>query len=117
MPAAISDSPDVQIPVSSEVFATTNSWGVSDGVTYVAVYAGADAQDPSTGRFVILRQNFKTATQSLDSVDVPGAGPVEITNAPLGAQVETSAQNGELAFRGQDGTEGTLHLTGDTLSR
>ena len=34
-----------------------NAWLVSDGYTLVAVYAGSPGEDPSIGRFAIVRQN------------------------------------------------------------
>jgi len=101
----------------AELWPVTNSWRVSDHHTFTAVYAGANPQHRSTGRLVIFRQDFVHVKQTADDVDVHGSGPVEITSAPTGANVGTSAQrDGEIQFRGANGATGTLHLSNDTVS-
>jgi len=101
----------------AELWPVTNGWQISDHRTFTAVYAGANPQKRSTGRLVIFRQNYVRVTQTSDRVDIPGAGPVEITSAPRGTEDQTSAQrSGTLRFEGRDGTTGTLHLSNDTIS-
>ena len=105
--------PDVPVPISPEVLQPANAWLVSDGAKLVAVYAGAAADKPSNGRFVIVRQNLVVGVQTQDTVDVAGWGLLKITSAPKGAGVETSAQRGKLRFRGSNGTAGVLDLATD----
>jgi hypothetical protein len=101
----------------AELWPVTNGWEISDHNTLTAVYAGADPQRHSTGRLVIFRQNFVRVTQTSDRVDVPGAGPLEITRAPQGRNAQTTAQrSGSLEFSGRNGTSGTLHLKNDTVT-
>ena len=101
----------------AELWPVTNGWQISDHRTFTAVYAGANPERHSTGRLVIFRQNFVRVTQNSDRVDIPGAGPVEITSAPRGRKPQTSAQrNGTLRFTGKNGTTGTLHLSNDTVT-
>jgi hypothetical protein len=104
---------DVPVPISPEVFEPGNAWLVSNGTTLVAVYAGADAHDPSNGRFVIVRQNLASGVQTEDIVEVPGAGALAIGHVPRGDAVETSAQRGRLGFHGSTGMSGMLDLATD----
>ena len=107
--------PDTPIPVSPALVRVTNAWLVSDGRTLVAVYAGEAGNDPSIGRFVIIRQNLVVGFQTRDVVDVAAAGSLRITDAPTGAAVETSAQRGDLRFSSMMRTRGVLHLATDTV--
>ena len=101
----------------AELWPVTNSWRVSDHEGFTAVYAGANPQHRDTGRLVVFRQDFIHVKQTATDVDVKGSGPVEITSAPTGTKVGTSAQRtGELQFRGENGTMGTLHLKNDTVT-
>ena len=104
---------DVPVPISPEVLDAGNAWLVSNGVTLVAVYAGAAGDDPSHGRFVIVRQNLASGIQTEDVVDVPGAGALAIVDAPRGEGVETSAQHAQLGFHGSNGKAGMLDLSTD----
>lgn len=108
--------PDCPIPISPEVVRVQNDWLVSDGVTLLAVYAGADGQDPSQGRVVIIRQDLQKGQQTQYVVDVPGSGALSIVNAPTGACVETSAQTGTLSFVGSAGIKGRLNLNDHTVT-
>ena len=95
----------------------TNGWQISDHRTLTGVYAGADPRDRSTGRLVVFRQDFIHVTQTSDRVDVPRAGPLEITSAPHASAEQTSAQQrGKLQFRGEHGVKGTLNLVNDTAT-
>jgi hypothetical protein len=101
----------------AELWPVTNSWRVSDHKNFTAVYAGANPDHHDTGRLVVFRQDFVHVKQTARDVDVQGSGPVTITAAPTGRDVGTSAQqNGEIQFRGANGTTGTLHLSNDTVS-
>ena len=104
------------IPFGPGLAKVSNSWLVSDGRTLVAVYAGAAGNDPETGRFVIIRQNWVTGEQTQDVVDVAKAGAVKISSAPLGRSVETSAQHGDIGFTDAAGETGLLHLADDTTA-
>ena len=94
-----------------------NIWLVSDGYTLVAVYAGSPGEDPTIGRFAIIRQNpiFGVQYEPPDLVDVGRVGAVKITRAPRGRSRETTAQYGRLAFVSANGTRGFLELTGDRV--
>jgi hypothetical protein len=107
--------PDTPPPVSPALVRVTNAWLVSDGRTLVAVYAGEAGNDPTIGRFVIIRQNLVVGFQTRDVVDVAAAGSIRITDAPAGAAVETSAQRGDLRFSSPTGAQGVLHLATDTV--
>ncbi len=101
----------------AELWPVRNGWEVSDHRMLTAVYAGADPLHRSTGRLVIFRQDFIQVTQKSDMVNVVGTGPLKITSAPRGTEVETSAQRrGTLTFVARDGTRGTLHLKDDTVT-
>jgi hypothetical protein len=102
---------------SSIVWPVLNGWIVSDKRTFTGVYAGAAGNDRSKGSFGILRQNYIWVTQSLDVVNVVGAGALKITHAPLRPTVGTWAQRrGNLQFTSENGISGTLHLKNDTVT-
>ncbi len=109
-------SADTPVPVSPELIDVENGWLVSDGRTLVAIYAGAAGNDSSKGRFVIVRQDLAGGRQTLDVVDVPGAGAVSITDAPKGVTVETTSQRDRIHFRGARGSKGDLDLATDKPS-
>ena len=106
-------SADTPVPVSPELVDVENGWLVSDGKTLVAIYAGAAGNDSTRGRFVIVRQDLAAGRQTMDVVDVPGAGAVSITDAPKGVAVETTAQRDRIRFRGTRGPKGDLDLVTD----
>jgi hypothetical protein len=99
-------------------YPVNNGWRVGDPRGTTIVCAGGGGQGGhSTGRFLILRTDEIHVKQHLSKVDVPGAGPLTITRAPLGRHVVRSAQrNGTLDFKGSHGVTGTLHLKDDTVS-
>jgi hypothetical protein len=102
-----------------EFWPVNNGWKVADRRRTTLVCAGGAGQgaDKSIGRFLILRTDDTQGTQHLSKVDVSGAGPLNITQAPLGPNVVTSSQtHGNLEFKGQAGVTGTLHLQDDTVS-
>jgi hypothetical protein len=59
---------------------------------------------------VVVRQNLVAGTQSQRVLNLPGTGALTIVRAPLGAAVESSAQQGSLGFRSTNGRTGTLDL-------
>jgi hypothetical protein len=109
-------SPNVPIPVSPTLIRVQNAWLVSDGRMLVAVYAGEAGNDPSKGRFVVIRQSLVFGNQWEDVVSAGSTGAVRLTHVPLGATVETSAQRGELSFTSAGGRDGVLHLATDTVA-
>jgi hypothetical protein len=106
----------VPVPIAPSIVRVQNGWLVSDGKTLVAVYAGAAGSDPSVGRVVIVRQNLVAGTQTVGTVDVGPTGALEITAAPLGRAVETSAQTGSLRLRTARGLLLTLDLGSQQVS-
>jgi hypothetical protein len=108
-------APDTPVPLAPVVLDPTNGWLVSNGASLVAVYAGAAGEDQSIGRFVIVRQNLLTGTQTTKLVDAGKVGSISITEAPVGAAVETSALTGDLVFRAKGGARGRLKLARDAV--
>jgi hypothetical protein len=108
-------SPGVPVPIAPSVLQMRNGWLVSDGSTLVAVYAGADGDDPSTGRLVIVRQDLVAGTQTVRTLDAGPTGALAITAAPLGSSVETSAQTGSILIRTSAGRALRLDLGTGTL--
>ena len=109
-------SPATPIPVSPAVIRVQNGWLVSDGRMLVAVYAGEAGNDPSKGLFAIVRQNLVFGNQSVDVVPAGHTGAIKLTQVPLGAAVETSAQRADLSFVSAGGRQGVLHLATDTVA-
>jgi hypothetical protein len=102
---------------SDVIWPIRNGWQASDRRSYTGVDAGVNPADHSVGELGILRQDFVKGTQTQHVVDVPGAGALRITDAPLGTGVATWAQkSGNLRFVGTRGVRGTLHLGDDTVS-
>jgi hypothetical protein len=104
-------------PIPYALIKVKNAWIVSDGYTLVAVYAGSPGEDPSVGRFAIVRQNaiFGIQYAPPDLVDVGRVGALEIARAPHGRSRETTAQRGRIAFVSKNGTKGILDLTDDRV--
>jgi hypothetical protein len=87
------------VPIPPSVLQVRNAWLVSDGRTLVAVYAGADGNDPTVGRLVIVRQDLVAGTQTVRTLDAGPTGALAIAVAPRGRSVETSAQSGSIELR------------------
>lgn len=104
-------------PVGPEVIEVSNAWEVSNGSSLVAVYAGSAGNEPSSGRFVIIRQSFPAGTQSIKTVTVPGSGALTISKAPTGSASETTAQTGRLEYNSTSGSSGILDLGTDTTTQ
>lgn len=109
-------APGTPIPVSPTLIRVQNAWLVSDGRMLVAVYAGEAGNDPSKGRFVVIRQSLVFGNQWEDVVPAGSTGAVRLTHVPLGSSVETSAQHGDLSFTSAGGRDGVLHLATDTVA-
>jgi hypothetical protein len=107
--------PEVPVPISPTILRTTNGWLVSDGVSLVAVYAGAAGNDPSQGRVVIVKQDLVAGVQTQTIVDAGQTGTLGIVSAPLGPRVETSAQRGELGLRGPGGASFVLNMSAENI--
>ena len=105
-------------PIHYALINPKNGWLVSDGYTLVAVYAGSPGEDPSLGRFAIVRQNviFGVQYDPPDIVDVGRVGAIKITRAPRGRSRETSAQTGRIAFVSANGTKGVPRPDGPIAS-
>lgn len=90
----------------------TNGWIISNHRHTTAVEAGGDARNPDNGAFAIFREDIVGVKQRVDLVRVPGTGPVQIVEAPLGrGPVQTWAQKrGEIRFTSKSGITGTLRL-------
>ena len=101
-------------PISPSLVRIKNGWMVGNGKQQVAVYAGAAGDDPSKGRFVIIRQNLETGTQDEKVITVDGTGAVTIVSAPIGLGVVNSALHAQLGYRGASGAHGNLDLGTDT---
>ena len=116
IPAEILSS-DVPPPVPPSVITETNGWLVSNGYNLVAVYAGSKGDDPTQGRVVIVRQDLRTATQTIQIVDAGSTGALTIAaGAPTGASVETSALTGSLVLGTSQGATVKLNLATNTVS-
>jgi len=60
-------------------------------------------------------QNWLFGLDSDEFVDLARAGPLRITQAPIGRHVETSAQQGDLDFSSRSGASWILHLHNDQI--
>jgi hypothetical protein len=107
----------VPVPISPALLHVRNGWLVSDGRTLVAVYAGADGEDPSVGRLVIVRQDLRAGSQTVRTIDAGPTGALTIAAAPLGSLVERSAQTGAIRLRTGGGRVLILDLSSSTLTR
>jgi hypothetical protein len=106
---------DAPVPISPSILDERNGWLVSDGKTLVAVYAGANGDDPSMGRLVIVRQGLVSGRQSLRVIGSGRTGALTIASAPLGSSVEKEAQTGSIRLRSASGRSLTLDLATDKV--
>lgn len=114
-PARVLDDPD-PFASGAVMLPLNNEWLVADHRSLTAVDAGGDPYESSTGVLFIYREDFLEVTQTADTLRVKGSGPVTITQAPLGADVVTSAQaSGKITFTGDRGVEGVLNLSDDSI--
>lgn len=113
--AAIVDSPN-SFFAGNSLKSISNAWRTSDEKRFTQVEAGAVPGEDTNGAFAIFRHDFKDAGQDAKIVKVLGAGTLEITKAPTGASVESSAQGtGKIEFTSQSGISGTLDLKDDSV--
>ena len=119
VPAEIVEDPEPV--VSSDIMATLeNAWRVGSHTEYTWVFAGSAGWDPQTGepvpdgRIIITRETYRRdgpTTPTMETVDVPGSGPLRVTQAPLGRRVtEDAHQSASVHFEGASGVTGTLDL-------
>jgi hypothetical protein len=88
-----------------------NGWIAADHRRFLAVEAGADPVDPSTGVLGVFRQNYLRVSQTQRVVSVPGAGALRLTGAPEGgARAALGSPASTLRFTSERGVTGTLDL-------
>jgi hypothetical protein len=92
-----------------------DAWNAGDHHSTTTVLAGVGGyRHGNDGELLILRDGLAPRT---NAVFVRDAGPIRITNAPLGCQVVTWAQQrGNLQFTSRRGVSGTLDLSDDTIT-
>jgi hypothetical protein len=96
---------------TSLIYPLRNEWVVSDHRRFTAVDAGADPLDPSTGVLGVFHQNYLRVSQTQRVIEVPGAGALELTGAPMGsAQAALGGDAAPLRFTSESGMSGTLDL-------
>ncbi len=117
MPARLLPADSSNLP-SEDISYVTSGWEAGDHLHYTAVYAGASDADRDKGEFAIFRYDYDLDKQTIESVFVAGAGPLRITDAPVGTgRVETRAQqSGQFGFTSAHGVNGTLNLKEDSVS-
>jgi hypothetical protein len=116
IPAQIDQNPDGFVS-RDVVDPLINAWRVGSRTQFTQVDAGALTRDTSIGALAIFRYDFAAAKQDTTLIKVLGAGPVRVKRAPMGGEVEDSAQrHGKIAFVGRRGVRGTLDLSDDTVS-
>ena len=101
---------------TSVIHPLTNEWVVSDRRRFIAVDAGSDPLDPSTGVIGIFRQNYLRVTQTQRVIEVPGAGALKLTAAPAGPARAALTRSPALRFEGTDGAGGVLDLRDATVT-
>jgi hypothetical protein len=110
IPAHLVPSPEPFFSTSA-IHPIRNGWVASDRRRFLAVEAGADPVDRSTGVLGIFRQNYVRVSQTERVVRVPGAGPLRLTGAPhRSARSALKSPAGALRFSGARGVTGTLDL-------
>ncbi len=125
VPAEVVQDPEPV--VSSDVMATLeNAWRVGSHTEYTWVFAGSAGWNPQTGepkpdgRIIVTRETYRRdrpTTPTMQTIDVPGSGPLRITEAPVGHRVTEDAHHGAtLSFEGANGTTGTLDLGTSSVS-
>lgn len=101
---------------TSLIYPLANEWVVSDRRRFIAVDAGADPLDPSTGVLGIFRQNYVRVSQTQRVVRVPSAGELELTAAPARSAKAALTGGPELRFEGSRGVSGVLELDSGTVT-
>jgi hypothetical protein len=94
-----------------------NEWVVSDHRRFTAVDAGADPLDPSTGVLGVFHQNYVRVRQTQRVIEVPDAGALELTQAPVGpTRAALDEDAARLRFTSESGISGTLDLADATVT-
>jgi len=102
---------------TSLIYPLRNEWVVSGHRRFTAVDAGADPLDPSTGVLGVFHQNYLRVSQTQRVIEVPGAGALELTEAPTGsARAALSDDAARLHFTSESGMSGTLDLADFTVT-
>jgi hypothetical protein len=100
-----------------------NGWAVGTPRVDVHVQAGAADEQGTNGALAVSRfiactpSNEPRRGQAVDVVELPGSGPLHITDAPLGASAARKPSDSvQVAFASASGTKGILHLRDDSVS-
>lgn len=103
--------------VTSSILSPRNGWVTGDCQRQTFVWAGGFTGH-SAGIFVFERDGNWPRDRLRDVyIVVPHSGAVEITRAPLGPEVVTSAQrHGELQFTSERGITGAVLVGEDTAT-
>jgi hypothetical protein len=114
-PRSATDTP------SGVLWPVRNGWVAGDCRRVTWVWAGGGGLDAnryrSQGKLVIRRSGGNLSSlRSYVTVDVRDSGPLKIVNAPLGPDVVTSAQSGQLPFTSRRGITGALDLSTDSVT-
>jgi hypothetical protein len=101
---------------TSLIYPLANEWVAASRQRFVAVDAGTDPLNPSTGVLGIFRQNYVRVRQTERVIEVPGAGRLELSGAPAGAAKAALAGPRSLRFEGANGISGVLDLSDATVT-
>jgi len=101
---------------TSLIYPLANEWVAASRRRFVAVDAGTDPLNPSTGVLGIFRQNYVRVRQPERVIEVPGAGRLALTGAPAGAAKAALAGPRSLRFEGANGISGVLDLSDATVT-
>jgi hypothetical protein len=102
---------------TSLIYPLRNEWVAADRRRFIAVDAGADPIDPTTGVLGVFRQNYLRVSQTQRVIEVPGTGPLELTGAPTGsAKAALGDPATSLRFKSESGVTGTLDLESATVT-
>jgi hypothetical protein len=103
---------------SDEVSVNTNNWSISDrNCQETVIWAGSARSRRSVGYLTIRRTSPLSSQTVSHTILIPGAGPVTITEAPLGLHPWNHAwRSGVIEFRGVRGTTGVLRLESDKVA-
>jgi hypothetical protein len=100
---------------TSVIYPIANEWVVADHRRLIAVDAGADPVDPSTGVLGVFRQSYVRVTQTQRVIEIPGSGPVELSAAPRRSIRAARSDRASVRFEGANGVTGTLDLGSSTV--
>jgi hypothetical protein len=101
---------------TSLIYPLANEWVAASRQRFVAVDAGTDPLNPSTGVLGIFRQNYVRVRQTERVIEVPEAGRLELTGVPAGPAKAALAGPRSLRFEGANGISGVLDLSDATVT-